>query len=142
MTKVTIPLPPWPPIATPRLMRTWTIESVGARPHTVNKTSRSNWRTWMKHVERTRATWKVLAEAAGVQHIDACTITVTPLHANFASPQDVAACAPEAKAAIDGLVDAGLLDDDGPTHVLAVLFLPPRVCGANGLELVVEERVA
>lgn len=40
-------------------------------------------------------------------------------------PQDVAACAPAVKAAIDGLVDAGGLPDDSPQYVAKVTFLPP-----------------
>lgn len=39
--------------------------------------------------------------------------------------QDCAACNPAVKAAIDGLVDGGLLPDDTPEHLLGILFLAP-----------------
>jgi hypothetical protein len=45
------------------------------------------------------------------------------------------------KAAIDGLVDAGVLDDDDPRHLVSLTFEAVRICGRDGLELViVEER--
>lgn len=52
---------------------------------------------------------------------------------------DVAACYPAVKAAIDGLVDAGVLDDDDDRFLLAVTFLPVSVCGKEGLQLTVLE---
>jgi crossover junction endodeoxyribonuclease RusA len=119
-------------------MTTWTIRAEGVRPLTTNKVANLHRRTWAKHTEETRGRWHLLALEANVPHLNACRITVTPLHANRTSPQDVAACAPEAKAAIDGLVDAGILDDDDPTHVLLVTFTAPLVCGVNGLELRIE----
>jgi hypothetical protein len=39
--------------------------------------------------------------------------------------QDTAACNPAVKAAIDGLVDGGLMKDDTPEHLVGVLFLAP-----------------
>lgn len=40
--------------------------------------------------------------------------------------QDTAACNPAVKAAIDGLVDGGLLVDDTPEHLLSVTFMSPE----------------
>lgn len=39
--------------------------------------------------------------------------------------QDCAACNPAVKAAIDGMVDGGLLSDDTPEHLLGIMFLAP-----------------
>ncbi|MFZ5852279.1 MAG: hypothetical protein ACOYY2_12925 [Actinomycetota bacterium] len=44
---------------------------------------------------------------------------------------------PAVKAAIDGLVDAGLLEDDSPRHVHYLALLPPQR-GENGLLLLIE----
>lgn len=121
------------------LPRTFTVTSTGARPFTVNKVAQSNRYTWAAHTKVARREWAWLAKAARVPRLNACTITVTPLHRNSASPQDVAACAPEAKAAIDGLVDARVLPDDTAEHVLSVRFLPPRICGVDGMELQIHE---
>lgn len=38
-------------------------------------------------------------------------------------PQDLGACHPAAKAAIDGLVDAGGIPDDDPEHVWELTFI-------------------
>lgn len=117
---------------------TWTIRDEGARPLTVNKVKDMHRQQWATHTRETRGRWHLLALEAKVPRLDSCTIVAQPLHANRRTPQDVAACAPEVKAAIDGLVDAGLLDDDGPAHLRRVSFLPPLVCGVDGLELTVE----
>lgn len=49
--------------------------------------------------------------------------------------QDVGACYPAVKAAIDGLVDAGVLVEDNPDHVASIVFVRPEV-GAQGDALV------
>ena len=50
--------------------------------------------------------------------------------------QDVGACLPAVKAAIDGLVDRGVVPDDDARYVRSIVFHPPRR-GDNGLTLVV-----
>ncbi len=55
------------------------------------------------------------------------------------SQQDVGACFPAAKAAIDGLVGAGVIPDDTPDHVITLTFRAPVVGQGDGLELVVSE---
>jgi hypothetical protein len=46
-------------------------------------------------------------------------------HQKGGRSQDVGACNPAVKAAIDGLVDAGILPDDSPEFVRSLVFLPP-----------------
>lgn len=95
---------------------------------------------WAKLVEETRGRWHLLAVEEAVPYLRRARITVLPLHRDLRSPQDVAACAPEAKAAIDGLVDAGVLVDDDAEHLISVTFLPPlRNCGTDGMALLIEE---
>lgn len=119
--------------------RTWTITAEGERPLTTNRVANLHRRTWAKHTAEIRGRWHLLGLEAGVVRLEACTVTVVPLHRNGSSPQDVAACAPEAKAAVDGLVDAGLVVDDDARHITRITFEPPRICGVNGLELTIEE---
>lgn len=52
------------------------------------------------------------------------SVHVVPTSRNRRSRQDVAGCLPAAKAAIDGLVDAGVIRDDTPDTVQAVTFYP------------------
>lgn len=107
----------------------------GQRPLTTNKVRTMHRMAWATHVRHEREAWRLLAIAHQIPPLDVVTLTVTPLHRDRRSPQDVAACAPEAKAAIDGLVDAGVIPDDDPTHLLAVTFMPPWICGADGLRI-------
>lgn len=120
-------------------MRSWTIEDTGSRPLTLNAARKMNRYEWAAHTKATRGVWFILTRKAGVPAIDCATITVEPLHKNFRSPQDVSAAAAGAKAAIDGIVDAGVLADDDPTHLLAVTFLPPHICGRDGMRLTITE---
>jgi hypothetical protein len=50
--------------------------------------------------------------------------------------QDVGACFPHVKAAIDGLVDAGILIDDHAQIVVKLTFLAPKY-GKDGLSLTI-----
>lgn len=121
------------------MTRTWTIRDEGERPLTTNAVMGLHRQAWAKHTRTTRATWWALAVHHKVPRLDAITVDVIPLHKNGRSPQDVAACAPHAKAAVDGLIDARVVPDDDPAHLLAIRFWPPRIDGVDGLELVVTE---
>ena len=52
--------------------------------------------------------------------------------------QDVGACLPSAKAAIDGLVDAGVIADDDDSHLLELAFRPHQF-GVDQIVLTVIE---
>ena len=51
--------------------------------------------------------------------------------------QDTAACNPAAKAAIDGLVDAGIVPDDSGDYVRQITFLP-CVRGEDQLTIIIQ----
>lgn len=112
------------------------LADTGARPLTTNRVANMHRRTWAKHTVEVRGRWHYLALEAKVPRLERIAIEVIPLHATRATPQDAGACAPEAKAAIDGLVDAGVLPDDNGKHVASITFLPPEVaCGHDGMAL-------
>ena len=71
--------------------------------------------------------------------LGACHIDAVPLTSTRRSRQDVGACLPVVKAAIDGLVDAGAWPDDTPDWVLSVTFWPQQLAADSGLRLVVTE---
>lgn len=52
---------------------------------------------------------------------------------------DVGACYPAAKAAIDGLVDAGVIPNDTPEHLVSLTFTAPAHGERDSLVLIVEE---
>lgn len=51
--------------------------------------------------------------------------------------QDVSSCHPAVKAAIDGLVDIGVIADDTPTFLPTITYLPPQR-GDDALTIIVE----
>jgi hypothetical protein len=102
----------------------------------------SNWARSAKHwsdVARRTAAWRHAFEVLGLLHVGRalgpCEVIVTPYLADRRGQQDCAACAPCAKAAIDGLVDAGLWPDDTAEWITRVTFLPPVYGQGNALQL-------
>lgn len=123
-------------------VRTWTLRFDGARPTTMNEYRKMHHHVWRRVDTVTRSTFAWLAKKERIPPLARIAVVVQPLHANARSPQDVAACAPAAKAAIDGLVDAGVIPDDGPNFVVSVLFLQPHVAGVDGMQLTIAELAA
>ena len=79
---------------------------------------------------------------AKIQHVPALAaieVYATPLAKDRRWRQDVGACFPAVKAAIDGLVDAGVLPDDNPQFVRALTFYPAEIGDMDGLRLQIEE---
>jgi len=117
---------------------TWYLEIHGRRPTTLNQERKTN--NWGRRATDTRwwrEQFRVAAEHAEIPQYERIHISVVPLHKNGRSPQDTAACFPAAKAAIDGLVDAGVVEDDTPDKVVRVDFYAPLVDGNDGLRIVV-----
>jgi|TARA_B100001250_G_C19817272_1_gene799343 hypothetical protein len=102
-------------------------------------------RSWHYHkratkVRETREKWAWIAKASKVPKLKRISIIATPLKSSRRAMPDVAACYPAVKAAIDGLVDAEIVADDDPFHVIRITFNAPKVCSENGLRLeIIEE---
>ena len=104
---------------------TWELRH-DARPWTANSARSAS--HWSKNAARTkewRTAFMLLAREAGVPPLGACTIVVTPYLRNRSGQQDVGACAPAAKAAIDGIRDAGVWPDDTADYVTQLVFNAP-----------------
>jgi hypothetical protein len=119
----------------------WELEYVGARPLTTNKARTMHFREWgpVNKMYREYFAWK--AQQARIPHLDQIMVVATPLHKNRQSPQDAGACSPAVKASIDGLVDAHVIDDDGPAQLISIMFMQPDICGRDGLRLEIVEVV-
>ena len=93
-------------------MTKYSLTVSGRRPWTTNQERKRG-----SHYERSEQTkwWREAfrdaALEANIPHFRAITIEVTPILPDR-KIQDTGACYPAAKAAIDGLVDAGVIDDD------------------------------
>lgn len=66
-----------------------------------------------------------LARKEKIPHMAWINVTVQPFQKR-GRLQDTAACNPSAKAAIDGIVDAGVIPDDTGEFVRQITFLPCR----------------
>lgn len=101
---------------------------------TVNGQRQMHHHSLAKLVREYRGTTRMLARSCKIPHLDRIALELTPLGPQIR--QDVAACAPAAKALLDGLVDAGVLDDDNPRYVPRITFLAPMK-GPHGLHALI-----
>jgi hypothetical protein len=116
----------------------WSARSTSGRPLTINGVAKMHRQQWATATRNLRAEWTVLWIDAGLARVAAAwpiEVRVIPLHRTRRTPQDVGACAPAAKAAIDALVDVGFIPDDDPEWVRRVTFCAPDVGEVDGLEL-------
>lgn len=89
-------------------------------------------RTW-------RHAFAMLAKAGRIPAINTCTIQWVHERPNRRSIPDTAyGCAYSAKAALDGLVDARVIPDDNPNHVIAQTFRV-AITGRHALTAVITE---
>jgi hypothetical protein len=109
------------------------------RPWTANAArSASHWTVVARKTAKWRSAWRAIGIANHVIDIGPCIITATPYLRDGRGRQDVAACFPAVKAAIDGLCDAGAWEDDDPRNVVELRFEPPVRGQGDGLELRIE----
>lgn len=90
-------------------------------------------------VKDTREAFGWMAKAQQLPEMRAVHVYATPLAKNGKWRQDVGACFPAVKAAIDGLVDAGILPDDNPDFVRQLTFFPMELGSVDGLRIEIEE---
>lgn len=100
----------------------WTL-FYGKRPWTTNAERRWNRYKRAEEVKEWREAFMLLAIQAKVPKLDRIAIHVTPVMPDRKF-QDTAACNPASKAGIDGLVDAGVIDDDTPEFLGYIKFYP------------------
>jgi hypothetical protein len=78
-------------------------------------------------VKEWRTAFYWLGTQSKAKRLNPCHIEAFPVQPDRRWMADVGACLPAVKAAVDGLVDAGVLDDDTPEHVLSIRFWPAEV---------------
>jgi crossover junction endodeoxyribonuclease RusA len=125
--------------------RSWTIEVPGP-PLLLNAERKLVPKARAAEVARIRQLVVWLASEARIPRpgkVGPIVVDATP-HYPTRRSSDVAACFPSVKAAIDGLVDRGVIPDDGPEWVRRLTFHPPQlgVPGMAGLTLTITEENA
>lgn len=106
----------------------WTVRHFGRRPYLMNQERKDHPMARAKHVKYWREAFALEAMASELPRP-----LPGPIHVGVAPflkghwQQDLGACFPTAKAAIDGLVDAGFLPHDGPDWVKILSFCAPTI---------------
>lgn len=106
------------------------------RPWTLNRERRMHRMERAAHAREWREAFGWLAIRNKVPAFERAVVIVQPHLAGGPMP-DVDACHPAAKAAIDGLVDAGVLKSDGPRHVIEVRYMAALPDSQDGLSILV-----
>lgn len=108
----------------------------GKRPISLNQERSAHFAVRVRDTKWWREGFADAARAARIPRLEACEIMVEPVLQNRRW-QDTGACFPSAKAAIDGLIDAGVIDDDTPDIVPTIVFKRPILGKQPGLRLTV-----
>ena len=106
--------------------RTWTIEWLG-RPQSLNAERAGNRFKSSAMTKQVRFDCKVLTRIAKVPKLSAMKIIATPVYPDGRWHTDVGNVYPTVKAAIDGIVDAGVVPDDKAKYLRELTFRPPTV---------------
>ena len=97
--------------------------SYQAKPLTTNKERAGNRWERASHVKEWREAFAWLAKKERIPPMRWINVTAQPFQKR-GRLQDTAACNPSVKAAIDGIVDAGVVPDDTGDFVRQITFLP------------------
>ena len=118
--------------------RTWTLE---LPPGTalLNANQRLHWAERGKRVRVIRNAAWVLARQQKIPQIDKATVLVTYRPQPSTRRRDAGNLAPSAKAAIDGLTDAGVWPDDNSEHVLSETYVIGEMIPGSQLVLTITE---
>jgi hypothetical protein len=120
-------------------VREWTLR-YDARPLTLNRERAEHWRAHRESTREWRDVFRMLARNRQIPRLEAIVVEVVVVKPNRRGIPDLGGVIPSAKAAIDGLVDAGVLVNDTDVYVRALTFLPHRIePGAQALELTIRE---
>jgi hypothetical protein len=92
-----------------------------------------------KKVKEWRSATCVAAKARKIPKMKAVEVRFTPHRRNRQSMPDTGGHFPVAKAMIDGLVDAGILIEDGPDTVRRLVFEAPVISGESKARLEIIE---
>ena len=119
-------------------MRSFEIE-VWGKMWTLNAERKMHHFTRAKHVKEWREAAATVAIAKRIPHLDAIEVTFTPHRVNKSGLADLGGHFPVLKACIDGLMDAGVIEEDGPNIVKRLIFEAPIVTGDSKAVITIKE---
>lgn len=118
--------------------RAWRLV-LDATPWSVNAQVRWHYMQRAQVVREWRTAWALLARQQQVPALQACTVEVLTQVAKPGRLHDAGNEFYAAKAAIDGLVDAGVLPNDTPKHLHAITFHAPMRGDRTRMTLLIKE---
>ena len=119
--------------------REWELEyEIGKIPMT-NAERSGHWRAHREQTKEWRGVFHLLALEKKIPTLSAIEVEVWHERKDRRATPDCGAAAPAAKAGVDGLVDAGVIPDDGPEFFRRLIFNAPEVTGRSADRLVVRE---
>jgi hypothetical protein len=124
----------------PKELRTFVVEVWGEKLWTLNKERTIHHMQRAKLVKEWRDATATVAIARKIpKKLKAVEITFTPHRRNRQGRADTGGHFPVAKACIDGLVDAGILWEDGPDIVRRLTFEAPVISGESKIIMEITE---
>jgi crossover junction endodeoxyribonuclease RusA len=109
------------------------------RPFTLNAERNWHYHKRAKKVKEWRDFFYEESKKLEIPKLEAIGVEVYPIFRDRRL-QDVTACEPAVKAAIDGIVDSGVIPDDNPRYLKYVCFNRPVVKDHDGLLIVIMEQ--
>lgn len=119
-------------------MRTFEIE-VWGKMWTLNAERKMHHFTRAKNVKEWREAAATVAIAKRIPALEAIEVTFTPHRVNKSGLADLGGHFPVLKACIDGLMDAGVIEEDGPDTVKRLIFEAPIVTGDSKAVITIKE---
>jgi crossover junction endodeoxyribonuclease RusA len=114
----------------------WTLED-DERPWTMNNERTWHWSKRATRTKSTREKFYWLSKIEKVPKLDYISVDIIPLYAGKGAVADTGAHFPAAKAAIDGIVDAGVIPDDNGKYIQKITFWSPIQNKNYGLRIVI-----
>ena len=124
----------------PKELRTFIVEIWGENMWTANRDRSLHFHQKAKLVKEWRNATATATTARKLpKQLEVVEIRFTPHRRNRQGRADTGNHFPVAKACIDGLVDAGILWDDGPDIVKRLIFEAPIISGESKVVLEITE---
>lgn len=117
---------------------TWSLTD-NTRPWTTNAERSWHFRKRAEMVKACRTRFYLLTKASSIPSLRKVRIHAYPIARDRRWRPDVGACYPAVKAAVDGIVDAGVIPDDNDQYLTSITFYAVQVEGFDGLRIVIEE---
>jgi hypothetical protein len=118
-------------------MRRFDIVLINTPGFSMNNIRGMHWGKYAAHVEDVQQQTIGLAKAQRIPHLQKVAVDIAQTFIR-ACP-DAGACWPTVKAAIDGLVQVGVLTDDTPQFVTSYHIWAPRKAKLNSVTLTLRE---